>query len=217
MRRFIIGAGICTFLVCSGTALHGQSNPLNLWTGIGLEKGLGKKWEISLNQEWRLTEREDPNEFLLEGAVSFEPVKYLELGARYRFACHMDQENGHEFTHQMAFDVRGKYKYDRFKFQLRTRLTNYSDLEIGEYLVNPYLRYRFKMEYDIKGVSLFPMCSMELFHQLDDREINKLRYSLGLEYRINKSNRLELKYHLQDYLKKDYYRNIISLQYKFLF
>ena len=217
MSRLSRLTGIGTVLICAATVLQGQNNPVNLWTGIGLEKGLGKNWEVSLDQEWRLTEKKDPNEFLLEGAVSYEPLKYLDLGARYRFALLMDQEDGREFTHQMAFDIRGKYNFGRFRFQLRTRLTNYSDLDMGVYLVNPYLRYRFKMEYDIKGIALFPMCSMELFHQLEDREINKLRYSLGLEYRINKSNRIELKYHLQDYLKKDYYRNIISLQYDFLF
>jgi len=217
MGRHIKRIGAFTVLIWAGSILLGQSNPVNLWTGIGVEKGLGKKWEASLNQEWRLTEREDPNEFLLEGAVSFEPVKYLDLGARHRFACLMDPEDSHEFSHQMAFDVKGKYGYNRFKFQLRTRLTNYSDLETGEYLVNPYLRYRFKMEYNVKGIRLFPMCSLELFHQLQDREINKVRYSLGLEYRITKSHRIELKYHLQDYLKKNYHRNIISLQYNFHF
>ena len=113
--------------------------------------------------------------------------------------------------------MNGTIRCERIRFDLRTRLSNYTDFDLGEYMVNPYLRYRLRLEYNVKGIRLFPQCSVELFHQLDDREINKIRYSVGLEYGIRANHRVELKYHLQDYLKKEYFRNVIALQYKFIF
>lgn len=217
MKKYVIISIFLVLTECTFSGLIAQSGTWNLWTGVTLEKDLGKHWEVSLGPEWRMEMWNDKNEYLIETGLSYAPIPYLKLEGKYRYTFLYTAEKVAETSHQMAFDIKGKYGYKRFDFQLRTRLTNYSDFEMGEYLVNPYLRYRLKAEYNIKGIKLFPSFSLELFHQLDDREINKLRMTMGLEYHIQQHHRLEINYHLQDYLKKAYFRNVVALQYKFVF
>lgn len=199
------------------TALYAQDNNIDIWSGIKMSRTLPNGFSVILNPELRLSDNFEQNELLMETGVAFAPIKYIQFGAKYRFSSVHETGEENDYNHQMAFDVKGKLKYNNLKFQLRTRLTNYADFEIDNYFSNPYLRYRLGAEYNIKKLNFSPFISAEIFHQIDDKEINKVRYTIGGEYKINKNNFISLEYHLQDYLKKDQVKNILAIQYKFKF
>jgi len=193
-----------------------QDNTLDLWTGIKLQKELTKSLDLYINPEWRLNDGGDENEFLFETGLAFEPLKFIEFEAKYRLAYQVESDDENIWRSQVALDLKGKFELNRFDFQLRARLTNYTDFGDDDE-ANPYLRYRFKTEYNIPKSAFTPVLSIELFHQLKDKEINKIRYTAGVEYKFNKHNFLSLDYSLQDYLKKEKQRSVIAVQYKYKF
>lgn len=58
---------------------------------------------------------------------------------------------------------------------------------------------------------------MQLYQNLDESELYKIRYAVGTSYKINKSNYIKLGYNL-DYHYTDYLnKHIFSLSYKVKF
>jgi hypothetical protein len=164
--------------------------------------------------------------YILEGGLSYKLNKYLSFAGYYRFEEDYKanykrkvDENGvkikpkqYEYVYsnksanRLAFDIKSGFDLKRFGFQFRIRYTKglFSNNQASEY------RYRAKVNYDIKGSKLVPYTSIELFH---DKSISKLsrdsisggfkafdkiRYTTGLSYNINKNNELTLFYRLQN-------------------
>ncbi|MGQ8335769.1 DUF2490 domain-containing protein [Sunxiuqinia sp. A32] len=198
-------------------AAMAQENSWNTWAEFELSKSINKKLEIFLSPEIRFRDQFKIDEYFIETGLEYEILKFLEVGGNYRFLINERETKSTEYFHRFALDVKGKYKINRFDFQLRTRYTNYTELDTDAAENDSYLRYRLKMEYDLQGSKLTPNIGIEFFHQLKDKEINKIRYIAGIQYKINKHHKVGVNYLIQDYLKKDYLRNILSLEYKIKF
>jgi len=80
-----------------------------------------------------------------------------------------------------------------------------------------FLRYKAALGYDIKSCKLTPTISAELFHQLADNEMYKVRYKLAVDYKIFKNNYVGASYRLDYYLKKYENNHIFSIGYKLKF
>lgn len=66
------------------------------------------------------------------------------------------------------------------------------------------LRSRLQISYDIKKCPFEPYVEVELYNQLDNAfAYDKIRYTVGTEYKINKENKLKLYYRYQDYADLD--------------
>lgn len=66
------------------------------------------------------------------------------------------------------------------------------------------LRSRLQISYDIKKCPFEPYVEVELYNQLDNAfAYDKIRYTIGTEYKINKENKLKLYYRYQDYADLD--------------
>ena len=78
------------------------------------------------------------------------------------------------------------------------------------------LRSRLKVEYKDKAIKLTPFVSAEVFNAWD---VQKIRYSVGTEWKINKHNALELAYRYQHVSNDDTdyepNRHIIGVAYTF--
>lgn len=194
-----------------------QSSEVSTRTCLAVEKRLYKNLELSLSPEIRLTDQFSVDEYLIETGLEYKPIKYVSIGAKYRFTSNQRETKSTEYFNQFAFEAKGKYKINNLGFQIRTRYTNYTELDSENNYSNPYVRYRFKTEYELKNWNLTPFLAVELFNQLADKKINKIRYSTGLEYKINKHNQISLEYMYQDYIAKKKSKNIIGIQYKFKF
>lgn len=145
---------------------------------------------------------------------------YLNVMDDYRFSIdsiRLHYQNRHRTHLQLGY----KISFDRFDLQFRERaqLTFRDESDrlredgsINENRINPDFlwRNRIKLAYNIKGLPLNPSISAESYYLFNDPEdvkifddngietgttnsyFSKLRYTLALEYKINKRNSVEL-------------------------
>lgn len=192
------------------------------WTGVAVAKNFSRGITASIEPGWRLVcgEKNDKklsntNEYLIDAQLDYEFLKYFGLGLKYRYSLIKEEDEDDLNIHEIAFDLKAKIKVKRLKLQLRTRFLKSYGEDGVEYFSNPYLRYRFKAEYKIAKIKLSPFAGVEVFHQLDAHTINKVRYSGGIAYAINKNHSLSFGYYYQEYLKKERFRHIYALAYEF--
>lgn len=142
----------------------------------------------------------------------------------------------------------GRFKFSlRERYQFTHRMTAYSDriryyynntLKNGYYLdENPdsdkysymtdtkkvksdhKLRSRFSVSYDIKKCPFQPFAEVEVYNELDNAfAYDKIRYTVGADYKINKEHKLTLYYRYQDYAAVDEVSgHVLGLGYAFEF
>ncbi len=118
----------------------------------------------------------------------------------------------------------GSYSFARFKFSLReryqftcrTRYTttrnyysssgeyNYSEDDVRRSKSFNILRSRLQISYDIRHCPLSPYASVEIYNSLNDGfKTKKLRYSVGLDWRVDKHNSLSISWLYQDIKGED--------------
>lgn len=132
--------------------------------------------------------------------------------------------------HRATASLTGSFKWNRFKFSLRERyqftyrMPSQCDRERYDYhpdfgvwddmpqqtvddkkaKSDHKLRSRLQISYDIKKCPFEPYVEVELYNQLDNAfAYDKIRYTVGTEYKINKKNKLKLYYRYQDYADLD--------------
>ena len=132
--------------------------------------------------------------------------------------------------HRATASLTGSFKWNRFKFSLRERyqftyrMPSQCDRERYDYhpdfgvwddmpqqtiddkkaKSDHKLRSRLQISYDIKKCPFEPYVEVELYNQLDNAfAYDKIRYTIGTEYKINKENKLKLYYRYQDYADLD--------------
>ncbi len=179
--------------------------------------------------------------YILEGGLSYKLHKYLSFAGFYRFEEEYKADyrrkldaNGekikpkqyeyvysHNSLNRLAFDIKSGFNINRIGIQFRIRYTKglYNNNDASEF------RYRAKVDYDIKGSKILPYATVEFFHDKSifstDRDsisggfksIDKIRYTGGFSYKINKNNDLTLFYRIQDNRIKDETINILGLGY----
>jgi len=195
-----------------------QESEWNTWANIEVSKKCFKKMNLSLNSEVRFTDQFKVDEYYFEPGLEYKLFKFLEIGGNYRFLINEREKKSTQYYGRIALDASGNYTLKNLTSQLRVRYCNYNEFDSeDDNTSDPYLRYRLKLKYNISSWNLTPYVASELFHQLNTKEINKIRSTLGLEYKINKANKVGLAYILQNYLDEDYKKNIISVEYKISF
>ncbi|MDP2339174.1 MAG: DUF2490 domain-containing protein [Bacteroidota bacterium] len=211
------------FFAFSGFA---QKEP-STWFELEFSKKINKKLKLEFNPELRLLGGFKMDSYILEGGLSYKLHRYLTVSGYYRYEDEYDYKKstgaykGQLSLNRIAFDAKSGFELKRFNFQFRLRYTN------GLYATNneSEFRYRAKIDYDIKGLKLVPFASVELFHdrtvtEIDKaliaggfKAIDKVRYTGGLAYNLNKNNEISLFYRLQDNRIKDEQKNILGLSY----
>lgn len=81
------------------------------------------------------------------------------------------------------------------------------------------LRSRLSVSYDIKKCPWEPFAEVEVYNELDNAfALDKVRYTIGTEYKINKDHKLKLYYRYQDYAGIDEVDgHVLGLGYAFEF
>jgi hypothetical protein len=200
-------------LYAGGAFSQTVSNDFQTRTEVKLSYQPLDKLSLSLNPEIRWDESFQVDKYMLESGISYEPVKGLSLGGSYRFIINPRTTKATEYLHRFALFTSYKKKIERFEPSLRIKYTNYTeDASQGE-----FLRYRAKLEYDIKSCLITPLISAEAFHNLSGNQIYKMRYTIGAEYKLNKKNSIALVYMLDYYLQEYRNKHILRLGYKYKF
>lgn len=149
--------------------------------------------------------------------------------------------------HRATASLTGSVKWGRFKFSLRERyqftyrMPAQCDRERYYYFSGPgfdiwdeepevmvdekkaksdhKLRSRLQISYDIKKCPFEPYAEVEVYNLLDNAfAYDKIRYTVGTEYKINKEHKLKLFYRYQDYADIDEVSgHVLGLGYAFEF
>lgn len=218
---------LLTLLIPLFFVFSGFSQMPATWVEIELSKKIVKDLKLEFNPELRLLDDFKMDSYILEGGLSYKLHQYLTVASYYRFEEEWDYKKksgaykGDYSYNRLAFDIKSGYEFYRFSLQGRIRYTKGLDATNNA----SEMRYRAKLDYNIKGIKLVPFASIELFNNksvTDDekmmisggfKDFNKIRYTGGLSYELNKNNEVSLFYRLQDNRVKDEWTNILGLSF----
>lgn len=217
---------LVTFLILMFFSLSGYTQIPATWVELGLSKEIVKDLKLEFNPELRLLDDFKMDSYILEGGLSYKLHKYLAVAGYYRFEKEWDYKKsgaykGKNSYNRLAFDIKSGYEFYRFSLQGRIRYTKGLDSTANA----SEMRYRAKLDYNIKGIKLLPFVSIELFNNKSVTEaektlisggfkdINKIRYTGGLSYELNKNNEVSLFYRLQDNRVKNEWANVLGLSF----
>ncbi|MDP3913065.1 MAG: DUF2490 domain-containing protein [Bacteroidota bacterium] len=187
------------------TSTFAQNGP-STWFELEFSKKIVKNLKVEFNPELRLHGGFEMDTYILEGGLSYKLHKYLTLAGYYRYENEYNYREKRQIyewepSNRFAFDARSGFELKRFDFKFRVRYTNGSDFDQTSDSKKSYFRYRAKVDYNIKGSKFTPFVSAEAFHDLIFNDLDKIRYTTGLAYSINKKNEIGLFYRLQDYIE----------------
>lgn len=201
--KHIIGLFILPFLLAfSGLAQDGPST----WLEAEFSKKIVKNLKVEFNPELRLLGGFEMDTYILEGGLSYKLHDFLTLAGYYRYENERNYREKREVyewepSNRFAFDAKTGFEWKRFNTQFRLRYTNGSDFDETTDNKDSFFRYRAKIDYNINNNKINPFASVEAFHDLVLEDFDKMRYTVGLNYPINKKNEIGLFYRLQDYLE----------------
>lgn len=199
--------------------IHSQA----LWTSADFKYGLTKQWSIDAGAEYRTKDAfKSSDRWTLGVGVDYKPVKFLKLDVGYKYIRqHSSSETTKKGNiipafwydrHRAYVSATGKLKLGRFDLSLRERfqftqrvgkwVPKYASDGVtpkdDEWISNKskhVLRSRLECEYSIKKSKFKPSISFELYDNLSERfMVEKIRYTLGCAYKINKHNSISLFY-----------------------
>lgn len=199
----------CLFLLICGN-LPAQ-NDLGSSLSADITKKVLPGLSLSLEEDFRLRDNfGTADRFSTTLDVSYKPWKYLKLGGAYNLINYNHEKKGWEVRHRYYFYATGLYTFDRFTVSLRERFqsTKRVDVEATAKRANPklYLRSRLEVEYDIRKCKFEPFASVELYNTLNDpqgNKMDKLKYTAGSKYKIDKRNTLQLYYRYINFTDDD--------------
>ncbi len=216
------------FLLCTGKG-WAQNDDWGLWTNIGVEKQLSKKWSLGLGGEYRWKEDITLTD-QVRGSLDteYKVWKFLKIGAGYELIADKKKKKDiFAYRHRFKIEAQASYKISRFTLSWRPRLqtTLYDNIELDDDDLDNYkwvIRNRFGLKYNIPKIPLKPYIQFETFnHIFSDIQPSyyKSRFSAGLEYSITKHHGIDLSYkHDSEILNdKKYTLNVIAAGYKFSF
>lgn len=212
MKKYKLMLILCAFFLSSLiTIAQDVDNKFESRTAIKLTYNPIKKLKLSLSPELRFDENISLDEYLVEAGASYKLSKMFILGANYRFIANPRETKETEYYSRFAFYAMMKKKYGDFSPSLRFGYSNYSD---DDEEMDNYLRYKASIKYDIPKNKITPLISVEAFHNLSTKELYKMRYAVGADYKLFKKNYIGIRYKF-DYFRTQYKnRHIVSLEYK---
>lgn len=194
--------------------VQAKTEKFGTWIELEFRKDFLKQFAFSIVPEFRFQDQFNLDEYMIQGKLEYEPYSFLSVAGTYRLGTEIKNKGNLNYN-RFAFDVQASHEIEKFEASLRTRYTNYTDSEGDE--PGKYLRPRIKLEYNIKGNKITPFASYELFHNLNDQELQKSRMDLGFTRKIEKLHRIGLYYRLQDYFTDKNSIHIAGIEYRLKF
>lgn len=173
-----------------------------------------KKLKLVFTPEVRFDESFSVGKYLLEGELRYKLFKSFYLSGNYRFIINPRDENPTEYFHRFAIAAIYKKSFKRFEPAIKISYTNDSDDDNGDDANDHFLRYKASLNYDIRKCKLTPLIGIELFQQLGNNGLYKVRYKAGFDYKLFKNNYIGVNYKLDYYMQEYTNKHIFSIGYK---
>lgn len=193
-----------------------------LWTSAGMKMDFGKTWGLNAEVEYRTHNGLSSTERITFGVGGEYKMKHFKFDAGYKYLeGHTLDETTKKNNiipaywigrHRAYVSAVGKLKLGRFEFSLRERYqyTHRLGKWVPKYAadgvtakddewVSPkdrhILRSRLACDWNIRKSRFTPFASVEFYDDLSSKfALEKIRYTLGTDIKLNKKNRLEVFY-----------------------
>ncbi len=217
MKTLIINIKVLLsiFLISAGFQVYSQDveNDFQSRAAFDLQLKPIKKLKINISPEIRFDESFSVAKYLLETEVSYKLIKHVYVGGNYRFIVNPREGKDTELSQRFGFNATYKNKINDFTPAFRLSYTNYSD-DISDSQKDNFLRYKLSLKYDIPKNKITPSIGAELYHQMDDNQLYKIRYKAEIDYKLFKHNYISVYYKFDYYLQEYKNKNIIGFSYK---
>lgn len=195
-----------------------------LRTEVNIEKKLGKKFAIELEEELRFNQNISRFDLVHSSlGATYRPIKPLKFALTYRFTTKHTLTEEYSLRHRLALDAFFRYEVSDFTFTYRNRIIS----EVKNYLTSNlgkspawHWRNKFTLKYSFKDIS--PYLGAELYYQINDQRSPILngswfKHSLfaGMDYKIKKRNEISVFFLVQRGVDYDDPRdlNVLGLKY----
>lgn len=172
-----------------------------------------EKIQFNLTPMLRFNDNFDFDQYIIEGELVYKAFKDISFGGAYRFIGNQNKYDIFENSSRYAFFAEAEKKINSFKPSIKLSYTDYADDDSE----GQFLRYKAGLSYNIPNCKITPEIDVEAFHDLSNSNFNKIRYSVGLNYKLFKNNSIGLDYKLDYYLQEARNKHIINLGYKIKF
>lgn len=188
---------------------HAQNfNDAGMWNTISLEKGLGNKFSIGIDEEFRLRNNFTMlNLFYTNLSINYKPIKSLKIGIAYRFIDKWQYENQQfSFRHRLMLDLSYKYKLINWSISYRSRIQfELRDIQSDDLGKVPQWYWRHKLDIKYAIQKFKPNIGAELRYQIVDPRMpetdmgwHRIRTYAGVDYEINDINTFGIYYLIQN-------------------
>lgn len=247
MRRAII---LLAAVMLLPTVAKAQADDFGMWYSLTAEKKLSKKWSIDVEGDFRTrNDSKTADRWSIGLDAEYKIAKWLKASAGYTLLYDNNPEkitydDDGEYKkwrpsywglrHRFAVSLAASVDYGRFSFTLRERWQytyrpektteryDFSDAQWESKAVKGkgrnVLRSKLKVDYNIPKCKVDPYVDVELFNAW---ALQKVRYTVGVDWKLTKKHIFGLTYHYQDVNAddddNDVDSHIIGLSYKFKF
>ncbi len=199
-----------------------QGSDFGLWTSFDIEKKLSKRFDLELGFGNRLKDNLNQRDESFAGVSLSWSKKRFSAGTSYRLTNEKTDAN-YRIAHRFAVQGQYQYKLKRITISNRSRLqAQYKGINSTKdgHIPESFFRNRFKLDYNIKGIPLRPIISYEFFYRINQsvrKTIERQRWVMGMDYKINKKNGVGLSFILHETMntKDPENRYIVAIDYKF--
>ncbi len=193
--------------------------------GVDFQIKLMKGLKLDLEPEFRFNDGYD--KLLLNAGLTYKTFGCIYWGATYRLDVDrvessdtytmssiygMGNNYDTEVYNRFAFDVTYKDDFGSFTPSFRLRYNNFADDEVTD---NEFLRYRAKVEYNIRKSKFSPYFAVEAYQDLNESALYKMRYATGFDLKVSKRTSLALDYKFDFFIEEYKNANIFSAGVKF--
>jgi long-subunit fatty acid transport protein len=178
-------------------------------TSMTLTTKVAKNLKLSLSPELRFDNSFSLDKYLLEGKASYKCFDNLSLGLGYRFYANKRETKSTEYDNRFLLSMKYTKSINRFDPSFKISYTNDSDDDSDTNL----LRYKGELQYNIRKCKLTPWIGAEAFQSIDDGDLSKMRYFLGMDYKISKKNSIEASYKFDYFINELKNKHIVSIGY----
>ncbi len=173
-----------------------------------------KKLKLTISPEFRFDDSFSLAKYHFEAGAAYKLNKQFTAGAKYRFVINPRDSKDTEYLSRYMFSLTYKKKLDRFTPSFRMAYSTYADDENTD---SKYLRFKGGLNYDIANCKITPQIGIEAFRDQSEKELYKIRYIVGADYKLFKNNYIGIRYKLDFYRTAYYNKHIIGLNYKIKF
>ena len=203
MNKFLlILSGLLWFVAPMVSA---QDSDFGIWTSLEVKKKIFPGFDASFEGEFRTRNDVGTIDRWSAGVdLSYSINSYLKLGGAYNLINYNHPKREWEVGHRYSFYATGSYVWNRIELSLREKYQQTYRVGVSETAsrANPkkIMRSRLQLAYNLPKSKLTPYTSVEFYHTLNNpqgNDLEKTRYTLGTEYKINKRSKLDLFYRYQ--------------------